>query len=161
MTAPLKARPAQPIDTANLIRLLNEAYTDQGGVYPKADQHMLLAWVAEVLRTGYTVVIEKSGRIIGTLALIPFQYPWSPEWFLNMEWFYVQRRFRRNSAADALLLAAHAFADEKGASIVGGISSAKDATLKDRLMTMRGYTYTGGQFIRKAENDGKQAEDED
>lgn len=160
MTAPLKARPAQPMDVANLVRLLNEAYTDQGGVYPEADQHMLLSWVTEVLNTGYTVVIEKSGRIVGSLALVAFQYPWSREWLLNMEWFYVQRRFRRNAAADALLLAAHGFADERGASIVGGISSAKDTTLKDRLMSMRGYTYTGGQFFRKAKN-GKQTKDED
>jgi hypothetical protein len=140
------------MDSANLVRLLNEAYTDSGNVYPEIDQHRMLAWVTETLNTGYTVVIEKSGRLVGSLALTPFQFPWSREWFLNMEWFYVQRRFRRNASADALLLAAHGFADSKDASIVGGVSSAKDATLKDRLMTMRGYTYMGGNFIRKYDN---------
>jgi len=152
MTAPLKARQAKPLDATNLLRLLVEGHEDNGGVYPPVDERLMLQWITAVLTGGYVVVIEKSGRIVGSIGLVPFQFPWSAEWLLNMEWFYVQKRFRRNSSADALLVAAHAFADDKGASIVGGVSSAKDAALKDRLMQIKGYCYMGGYFIRRLNN---------
>ena len=155
MTAPLKARPAKPTDAVNLFRLLTEAYTtDDGDVYPQIDEERMLRWITESLchEYGYVVVIENIGRIVGSLALIPVQYRWSAEWFLNTEWFYVQRRYRKNASTLALLYAAHAFADEHGASIVSEVSSAKDATLKDRLMQTRGYVYMGGTFIRRSEN---------
>lgn len=65
-----------------------------------------------------------------------------------MEWFFVARKFRTGGVFDALLKAAHAFADERGAPIYAGIQSGRDPTLKDRLMRMKGYHYLGGQFMR-------------
>lgn len=147
---PLKARPAKPFDTVNLMRLITEGLeTEQEeGTLPPADPHRVLDWVTSVIQNGYGVVIEKSGRIVGSLGLLPVQLPWTAEWALNMEWLYVKQRYR-GGALNALLLAAHAFADDKGAMIVGGVSSGRNTALKDRLMQMKGYIYVGGQFIRR------------
>lgn len=146
----LKARPARPRDTVNLMRLIEDGLVteQQEGTLPPANQHRLLEWVVSVIQNGYGVVIEKSGRIVGSLGLLPTQLPWSEEWVLNMEWLYIKKRYR-GGALNALLIAAHAFADERGAVIVGGVSSGRNTALKDRLMKMKGYIYVGGQFIRR------------
>lgn len=146
----VKARPARPLDTVNLMRLLEEGLLTENeeGVFPAPEHHRLLGWVTNVLHGGFAVVIDKSGRIEGSIGLLPVQLPWSEQWVLNMEWFYVRKRFRGN-AANALLLAAHGFADSRGATIIGGVSSGRNTALKDRLMKMKGYIYLGGQFIRR------------
>lgn len=146
----IKARPAKPLDAVNLMRLLEEGLLTENeeGLFPPPEYPRLLNWVTNVIHNGYAVVIEKSGRIVGSLALMPIQLPWAEQWVLNMEWFYVKKRFRGN-AADALLIAAHAMADSRGATIVGGVSSGRNTALKDRLMKMKGYIYLGGQFIRR------------
>lgn len=149
----ITVRRAKPFDASNLCRLLDQAYEDSGGgVYPEVDQRSMLAWVADVLSRGYVIVAEKSGRIVGSIALCDFQFPWNPRWYLSMEWFYVSPAFRENGTADALIKAAHAFADTGkpgGISILAGLTSAKHAAVKDRLMRMKGYTYMGGTFMRK------------
>lgn len=144
----IKIRPAKPYDVANICRLLEQAYDDSGGIYPEVHAPSMLRWVTETLQSGYVVVAEKAGRIVGSMSLTDFQFPFSPRWYLTMDWFYVHRGFRENGTADALLSAAQAFADEGNMPIFAGLTSAKDAKLKDRLMRMKGYTYMGGTFMR-------------
>jgi predicted N-acetyltransferase YhbS len=144
----ITVRRAKPYDVANLCRLLDQAYEDSGGIYPEVHEPSMLVWVSNTLTSGYTIVAEKSGRIVGSLALTDFQFPWNPRYYLTMEWFYVTRGFRDNGTADALIKAAHAFADEGKMPILAGLTSAKDPELKDRLMRMKGYTYLGGTFMR-------------
>lgn len=141
-------RQAKAYDVANLCRLLEQAYEDAGDIYPDINETSMLNWVTGTLTSGYTIVAEKSGRIVGSISLSDFQFPWSPKWYLTMEWFYVHRNFRENGTADALITAAHAFADKGKMPIMAGLTSAKDPELKDRLMRMKGYTYLGGTFMR-------------
>lgn len=142
-------RQAKPYDASNICRLLEQAVNDHEGLYPEPDQHMAINWVVSVLTEGYVVVAEKSGRLIGSVALTNYRFPWSPKWYLYVDWIFVSRNFREGGVADALIRAMSAFADEKGAPIYAGVSSGKDPRLKDRLLKMKGYTYLGGQFIRE------------
>lgn len=143
-------RPARPYDATSLCRLLTRAYDDtEDDVYPEVDGARMLTWVSTTLTDGYTVVAERGGRIYGSIALTNFQFPWSERWYMNMEWFYVDQTARKDGMAMGLLKHAHAYADGHRAPILGGVSSAKDTGLKDRLMSMQGYTYLGGQFLRK------------
>ena len=80
---------------------------------------------------------------------------------MYLEWLYVQRKFRKGGAFEALLTAAHAYADEKDAPLLAGVS-AGDARvlLKDKMFEQHGYQYIGGDFIRSKVS-GRQAEEED
>jgi len=152
----ITVRRAKPYDVSNLCRLMDQAQQDSGGLYPDVDHGYMMNWCASTLAKGYVIVAEKSGRIIGSIALTDFQFPWNPRWYLSMEWFYVNPSFRENGTADALIKAAHAFADTGkpgGIGILAGLTSHKYAAAKDRLMRMKGYTYMGGTFMRKAANE--------
>ena len=156
----IKIRPAKPLDTSNLVRLLTAAH-DEAGAYPPVDQAFGLNWITRTLTEGYVVVADVSGRLVGTLALTNYQFPWSPKWYMYLEWLYVQNKFRKGGSFEALLQACHAHADEVNAPILAGVSSA-DATvfLKDKLFEQHGYVYCGGDFIR-SERSGWQEKEND
>jgi len=158
----IKIRQAKPLDTSNLVRLLTAAH-DESGAYPSVDQHMGLNWVTDTLTNGYVIVADVSGRLVGTLALTNFNFPWSPEQFMYLEWLFVQKKFRKGGAFDALIKGCHAFADSHDAPILAGVSAGdKDVFLKDRLFQMEGYRYIGGDFIRpsRSKQDGQQEEED-
>jgi hypothetical protein len=144
----IKIRPAKPLDTSNLVRLLTAAH-DESGSYPPVDPHMGLNWITRTLTEGYVIVADVSGRLVGTLALTKFNFPWSPDEFMYLEWLFVQKKFRKGGAFDALIKGCHAFADLHNAQILAGVSAGdKDVFLKDRLFQNEGYRYIGGDFIR-------------
>lgn len=152
----VKIRPAKPLDTSNLMRLLTAAH-DEAGAYPEFDLQLGLNWVTRTLNEGYVIAADVSGRIVGTMALTQYNFPWSPQVYLYLEWLFVQRKFRKGGAFEALLKAAHAFADLQGLPILAGVSSADAKVfLKDKLFEHHGYTYIGGDFIRSA--NGRQEE---
>lgn len=154
----IKIRPAKPLDTSNIGRLLIEAY-DEGGAYPPVDHTIGLKWITQTLTDGYVVVADVSGRLVGTLALTNYQFPWSPKWYMYLEWLYVQKKFRKGGAFEALLTATHAYADENDAPIVAGVSAADSRVLlKDKVFEQHGYLYSGGNFIRSEASGRKRQE---
>jgi hypothetical protein len=75
---------------------------------------------------------------------------------MYLEWLYVQNKFRKGGAFEALLTATHAHADEVDAPIVAGVSAADARViLKDKMFQHHGYKYLGGDFIR-SEASGRQ-----
>lgn len=156
----IKIRQARPVDASNLYRLLVEAH-DESGVYPPTDPHMGLNWITQTLTDGYVLVADVSGRLVGTMALTNYHFPWSPQWYLYLEWLFVQRKFRKDGAFHALLKAAHAYADLKCAPMMLGVSSGdKDVFLKDKLFQQNGYQYIGGDFIRRGAHGGQEREND-
>jgi N-acetylglutamate synthase-like GNAT family acetyltransferase len=148
----IKIRQAKPLDASNIARLLIECH-GEGGAYPPVDHPTGLRWITQTLIDGYVLVADVSGRLVGSLALTNYQFPWSPKWYMYLEWLYVQRKFRKGGAFEALLTAVHAHADQHNAPIVAGINAA-DATvfLKDRAFQQHGYQYMGGTFLRTEQN---------
>ena len=157
----IKIRPAKPLDASNIARLLIEAHSESGpGAYPPVDHAIGIQWITRTLNEGYVIVADVSGRLVGTLALTNYHFPWSPKWYMYLEWLYVQKKFRKGGAFDALIKACHAYADENDAPIVAGISAAdKDVFLKDKAFQQHGYQYLGGDFIR-SEISGRKKEDQ-
>ncbi len=153
----IKIRQAKPLDASNIARLLIEAHSEQGdSVYPPVDHATGLQWVTQTLSEGYVVVADVSGRLVGTLALTNYHFPWSPKWHMYLEWLYVQQKFRKGGAFEALIKASHAYADENDAPIVAGVSAADSKVLlKDKLFQHHGYVYSGGNFVR-SESSGRQ-----
>ena len=154
----VKIRPAKPLDTSNLVRLLTAAH-DEAGAYPPVDPAYGLNWITQTLTQGHVIVADVSGRLVGTLALTNYQFPWSPKWYMYLEWLYVQRKFRKGGAFEALIQACHAHADQHNAPILAGVSSADSKVmLKDKMFQQHGYQYVGGDFIRSEHG---QQEDKD
>jgi predicted N-acetyltransferase YhbS len=158
----IKIRQAKPLDTSNIARLLIEAHGEAGtGAYPPVDHSVGIQWITRTLSEGYVLVADVSGRLVGSLALTNYQFPWSPKWYMYMEWLYVQKKFRSAGAFDALIKACHAHADEKDAPLVAGIGAGdKDVFLKDKALEHHGYIYCGGEFIR-SEASGQQKENDE
>jgi len=151
----IKIRPAKPLDASNIARLLIECH-GEGSAYPPVDQGIGIRWITRTLSEGYVLVADVSGRLVGTLALTNYQFPWSPKWYMYLEWLYVQKKFLKGGAFEALLTATHAHADEHDAPIVAGVSAADARViLKDKMFQHHGYKYLGGDFIR-SEASGKQ-----
>jgi predicted N-acetyltransferase YhbS len=156
----IKIRPAKPLDTSNLVRLLTAAH-DEAGAYPPVDQAYGLNWITRTLTEGYVIVADVSGRLVGTLSLTNYQFPWSPKWYMYLEWLYVQRKFRKGGVFEALIQAAHAHADQMNAPILAGVSSADaKVMLKDKMFQQHGYQYIGGDFIRSEANGQQENEAE-
>lgn len=152
-------RQAKPLDASNLTRLLTEAH-DEAGAYPPVDPNLGLKWITRTLTDGYVIVADVSGRLVGSLGITNYQFPWSHQWYMYLEWLYVQKKFRKAGAFIALMEACHAHADEHNAPLIAGISSAdKDVFLKDKAMQMQGYVYTGGDFIRSSRSGQQEKED--
>jgi predicted N-acetyltransferase YhbS len=155
----VKIRPAKPLDASNIARLLIECH-DEGSAYPPVDHATGIQWITQTLIDGFVIVADVSGRLVGTLALTNYQFPWSPKWYMYLEWLYVQKKFRKGGAFEALIEATHAYADENDAPIVAGVSAAdKDVFLKDKMFELHGYQYIGGDFIR-SESSGRQRQEE-
>jgi hypothetical protein len=153
-------RQAKPLDTSNLVRLLTAAH-DEAGAYPPVDPAHGLNWITRTLTEGYVIVADVSGRLVGTLALTNYQFPWSPKWYLYLEWLFVQKKFRKGGSFEALIQACHAYADSHDAPLIAGVSSADTKVLfKDKLFKQHGYLYMGGDFIRSeaSERNGRQEE---
>jgi N-acetylglutamate synthase-like GNAT family acetyltransferase len=151
----IKIRQAKPLDASNIARLLIECH-EEGSAYPPVDHTIGLRWITRTLEEGYVLVADVSGRLVGTLALTNYQFPWSPKWYMYLEWLYVQNKFRKGGAFEALLTATHAHADEVDAPIVAGVSAADARViLKDKMFQHHGYQYLGGDFIR-SEASGRQ-----
>lgn len=156
--ATVKIRQAKPLDTSNLVRLLTAAH-DEAGTYPPVDEAYGLNWITRTLTEGYVIVADVSGRIVGTLGLTQYNFPWSPQVYLYLEWLFVQKKFRKGGAFEALLQASHAFADQHNLPVLAGVSSADAKVfLKDKMFQHHGYKYIGGDFIRSIHGRQEEAE---
>lgn len=156
----VKIRPAKPLDTSNIARLLIECHGD-ASAYPPVDHTVGINWITQTLADGYVLVADVSGRLVGTIALTNYQFPWSPKWYMYLEWLYVQKKFRKGGAFQALMKAVHAHADSHSAPIVAGVNAGdREVFLKDKAIVQEGYQYLGGTFIR-SEQDGRQQQEED
>lgn len=157
----IKIRQAKPLDASNIARLLIECH-GEGGAYPPVDHPTGLQWITQTLTEGYVLVADVSGRLVGSLALTNYQFPWSPKWYMYLEWLYIQKRFRKGGAFDALLAATHAYADAQDAPIVAGINAADASVLlKDKAFQQHGYQYMGGTFLREEHGRQQQKENHD
>ncbi len=156
--ATVKIRQAKPLDVANLIRLLTEAHAESG-VYPEVDPRLGLNWITRTLNEGYVLVADVSGRLVGTVAFTNFQFPWSPKWYLYLEWLFVQKKFRPGGSFEALITASHSYADGVSAPVIAGVSPADSQVFqKDKLFQMHGYQYMGGNFIRAEQHASEEAD---
>lgn len=184
----IKIRRANGYDVVRLTRLLERGATEQrkGVWYPSPSQSAAkkIAYVLSLIDQAVVIVAEafipspevggpEERKIVGAISMSVTRLPWSDDWMLTNEFFYVREEYRDTDVADQLLSAAELFADTQKDQRTGqaaelpmmlGMLTGVDTELKDELFKRRNWVYSGGNFIRgpkrvEIENDGTAASD--
>lgn len=144
----IRIRKGRQADAVALFRLLQEAYGNAKAPHPALDEDRLMLWIVKGLAHDETWVADLSGRVVGSICLVPVQPDWSLEWVLSNRWLYVLEKFRREGTGRMLIEAVIRSADEKGAPLWLGTHGG-DADWKDEFLgKFEGMAYGGGMFMR-------------
>lgn len=151
MPKQIKYRQATPYDTVNIAKLVMQGLEESGTDWPSIEEHRVVPWVTWMINQGWVVVADLSGRIVGSIALETFSFPWSSQPFLRNSWFYVAPKFRAHGTAEQLIKLARDYARGKNMRLYCGIIDTTDAELKDRFHRISGFSYMGGNFIMEGD----------
>lgn len=151
----IKVRRAEPKDIVNIAKLLKGGWNQQTLKFAPIDDACGYKWILSILEEGFVVVADLNGRIIGTACAEPYRPHWSHTWLMDMAFLYVLPSFRRDGVAEKLIQAVTNFADKHGAGLTFGIETLDKPLIKDRLLKIAGWTYTGGNFLRPPKEDGR------
>lgn len=154
-------RTATSYDIVKIGRLIEDAHKQSGAPYPPIHLPTMMDWINRVIATGFVVVADLSGRVVGSLGMEPFRYGWAAEPCLTNAWFYVDPVYRKRGTAAQLMGLAKSFADKHNSFAVIGIQDIVDAELKDEFLKMQGWKYGGGLFLRWPEVVGTDKLEED
>lgn len=166
----LNIRRATAFDVVNLAKMLIRGRNEQAETiwYPTVPE----AHRGEMMTTQYCLtlidkavvyVADLNGRLLGAIACSVDRFPWTDDWMLTNEWFYVMPQFRDSDIAKALLHAVESFADSDVLPFSGeakprmpimmGMVSGQQTGVKNRWMEQQGFINGGGNFVRAPQND--------
>ncbi len=155
----IKVRRAEPKDIVNIAKLLSGGWNQQTLQFAPIDDACGYRWILGILEEGFVVVADLNGRIVGTACANPYRPQWSRQWLMDMTFLYVLPAFRRDGVAEKLIQAVTNFADKHGAGLTFGIETLDKPLIKDRLLKIAGWIYTGGNFLRPPKEDGQGQDD--
>lgn len=150
----IQVRHADPKDIVNIVKLLTTGWKEQTVEYAPIDDLRAYQWVLRILENGFVAVADLNGRIVGASCATPFLPSWSLRWMLDMEFLYIMPAFRGGDVSKELIRAVEGFADKVKLPMVFSIQTGDRPLVKDRMMTMAGFNYVGGRYLRPYE-DGK------
>lgn len=173
----LVIRRATAYDVVNLAKMLIQGREEQEeGIWypsiPEGDRGKMMAckYVLDLIDRAVIFVADLNGRLLGCIGCSVDRYPWSDDWMLSNEWFYVMPQFRDSDIAVSLLAAMEQFADADELPITGdpkprfaimlGIVSGHQTGVKNRFMEQQGFKNGGGNFVR-APQYGQEQDDTD
>ncbi len=176
-TRDLKIRRATAFDVVNLAKMLVRGRNEQAESiwYPTVPEgirgEMLTSqYCLTLIDKAVVYVADLNGRLLGCIGCSVDRFPWSDDWMLTNEWFYVMPQFRDSDIAKALLHAVEAFADadvlpltnetKPRMAIVMGMISGQQTGVKNRWMEQQGFVNGGGNFVRAPQNVEFQEDDE-
>lgn len=151
-------RPAEPKDCVNIFKLLMKGWNEQVVEYAPVDDLRGYLWILSIIQEGFLAVADLSGRIVGAACASPFRPAWSGAYMLDIEFLYIDPKFRADGVLRELLRAVENWADKVNLPLVFGMQTGERVDTKDRLMKIAGFEYTGGNFLRPASG---QIEEED
>lgn len=142
-------------DFVSIMKLLEQAVQENEVAYPAIDPFKIMQWIGDTKRDGEILVaeigsLEKGSRLVGCIGMTVQFWKWSQEQFIGNEFMFVLPAFRKHGTFDKMIEAAEHFADKGNLRLVIGFSGGHKSDVKDRMMMLRGYHYSGGTFHRLA-----------
>jgi GNAT superfamily N-acetyltransferase len=155
----IRVRRAEPKDVVNICKLLQSGWKTQTVEYAPINDLRGYRWIIDILEAGVVAVADLNGRIVGAVCASPYQPGFSLGWLLEVEFLYVMESFRKEGVAHSLLEAVERFSDRHGVSLTFTMQTGERPEVKDRMMTMAGWTYAGGNFLRPAKKKNVEGQD--
>lgn len=113
-------RRATAFDVVNLAKMLLKSKGEQSqkGWDPRvpegpAGEFVAVRFLLALIDIGLVFVADLEGRLMGAIGNSVHQPPYSHEWVLLNEWFYVLPQFRESEIGDALIVAINTWADSE------------------------------------------------
>lgn len=111
-------RRATAFDVVNLAKMLTksngeraERGWDPGVPEGYVGEFLAVRYLLALIDLGLVFVADLEGRLMGAIGNTIHQPPWSDEWAVLNEWFYVLPQFRESEIAEALVHATNSWAD--------------------------------------------------
>jgi len=174
----LTIRRATAFDVVNLAKMLIKGRDEQAeGIWypavPEGERGEMMAcqYMLTLIDKAVIYVADLNGRLLGVIGCSVDRFPWSDDWMLTNEWFYVLPQFRDSEIALALLHAMETFADadelpfsgekKPRMAILLGMVSGQRTGVKNAWMQRQGYENGGGNFVRAPQNEPDQQDHAD
>ena len=153
--APVTIRHAKEDDQVRIVRLLQDWIDSASLDLPPPIEEDLAVWVGMVLTTGWVLVAEKSGRLVGVVGLQSNAAPWNvTHEFIQSVFFYVPKAHHKTGVSEALSDGARALAGAHERplvlSVIGNTNSpaATVSAYKTQGFLYSGSTLTAGYELR-------------
>lgn len=143
----IKIRPAAALDAANIVRLLKSLWHEETAIpADRVNDRKALRYVIDTLeQPGCVLVAELSGRIVGTLAALVTQEPWSEESLIEVRWLYAATQ--KDEINRVLLEQAERFADEQELPLLARVFRYSGDRV-DHFGGRKGYILMGPSYFR-------------
>lgn len=148
--AGLIIRPATPMDSVNVLRLLKDGWKEGAAAHLGTfEESRVLAYVGKTIERAFCVVAERSGRILGSYALAPAQLPATNAPVMVEAWLAVRPEQRERGVTQRLLEAGERFLDQQRMPALLGTNMMASAGY-DRVISARpGYAPVRCTFLRE------------
>ena len=111
----LIVRPATALDAVNIykgLRSEEERRVKNGDLVPEYDETAKIAHILTTIATGYVVVVELSGRIIGSLGFVNGAQGYEKKNKLSSTWGFLVHAIRREDVVSRIIATVVAFANK-------------------------------------------------
>lgn len=145
-------RPAGPMDSVNVVRLIKEGWKETPAAQLSAlNEQKLLEYVTATLRHCFCIVAENNGRVVGTLAVAPIRMPWCETVVMAESWFCVVRNYRDGRVPGQLMLAVEKFLDSNKLDVIFGTQIMTPSTFNHIIQKRQDYVPVRATFLRLAD----------
>lgn len=147
----MRVRVATAEDAVAILKFMFAyAYPEYAEKFAPPDVEQSWSFLQHVLQHGRVWVAEtKDGKMIGTIAAVIDNYPWSKQCFIGDVWNFVAPQARSSRAGVKLLKALIAYADELGIPCRVGVTTGEDLLRKENFLGYHGFKKIGGLYERK------------
>lgn len=148
--APIDIRPAVAMDSVNIVRLIKEGFreTPMAQVAAFKEQAMLEYVTKTIGNNGFSLIADKDGRALGTIALVPIRMPWCERPVLAEAWFAIRAEHRARGIPEQLLTRCDELADQFDWPIVLGTNAIVPVALNESIVRRGRYELVRSIYVR-------------
>lgn len=144
-------RPATALDAVNIAKLLKLTLGEKEP--GRVNDAKMVQWVLSTLDRAFVAVAEHAGRrLVGSIACVPMQPPWSDDWYLGEAWlFALQSSVAPYEQTIAQMIGwAERLADQERLPLMVAAQNA-DRSKVGLFSNRPGYGFFGRSFMRMPE----------